>query len=339
MTDNNPVIFWYAVPQFFAITASLLWLSIQRLYQHHDELTDATGFKKDTVRDVVNSPFSNGNRMSRILFDTIVLTILSGYIFIDHVMEASTVYAILGFATSFVTWLYCLVLAVTTSQFPLPNPTGWKLNIHLCILYTVLLISSSVNMITTLWHDLNIPFTQSVPLLLPVLFGIDLVYTTATVKNGSPFLDQDGKSVNGYNVESIFGIIYFSWVSPIVYLVYKKGDTLSDEDLPRLPATHRARNMFCIFSQHREKKLLHRIFLANRSSMLMQGLLGFVIPVLNYATPFFLNRFLIIIQEITSGHGDERSLIRGLGNIFGLAAFIVIGNILVEQLYFFGKHS
>lgn len=337
MENTIPAEFLAAITQIFAIATSIIWLSIQRLIKRQDKLTETNSFESDDIRDVVNNPFSNGNRISRIIFDTIILSVVSGYTFIQHVAETPTTYGIMAKATTFIAWLYCFVLAITASRYPLPNPTGWRLNIHLCIIYTILFFSSSVNMIDALWQNTGISFMQALPIFLPVIIGLDLVYTTATVKNGSRFLDGDGKPVNGYNVESIFGIVYFSWVSPIVYLVYKKGDTLSDDDLPRLPATHRARNMFYIFSQHREKKLLHRIFIANQYSMLMQGLLGFVIPVLNYATPFFLNRFLIVIQEITSGHGDERSFICGLGNIFGLAAFIVIANILVEQLWFFGN--
>lgn len=338
MDGHIPVNFWTTASQVTALIVSLLWLSIQRFYHHKDKLPDINGLKTDNTRDVVNTPFSNGNRVSRIIFDTFILSSLSGYTFILHVTETPIVInEILAKSATFITWLYCLVLAISASRYPIPNPTGWRLNVHLCVIYTVLFFSSSVNLIDALWQNTGISFMQALPLFLPVVFGFDLVYTTATVKNGSRFLDEDGKPVNEYNVESIFGIVYFSWVSPIVYLVYKKGNTLSDDDLPRLPATHRARNMFYIFSQHREKKLLYRIFIANQYSMLMQGLLGFVIPVLNYATPFFLNRYLTVIQEITSGHGNERSFICGLGNIFGLAAFIVIANILVEQLWFFGN--
>ncbi|KAG2202200.1 hypothetical protein INT47_002119 [Mucor saturninus] len=257
MENTIPAEFLAAITQIFAIATSIIWLSIQRLIKRQDKSTETNSFESDDIRDVVNNPFSNGNRISRIIFDTIILSAVSGYTFILHVAETPTTYGIIAKATTFIAWLYCFVLAITASRYPLPNPTGWRLNIHLCIIYTILFFSSSVNMISALWQNTGISFMQALPIFLPVIFGLDLVYTTATVKNGSRFLDGD----------------------------------------------------------------------------------GFVIPVLNYATPFFLNRFLIVIQEITSGHGDERSFICGLGNIFGLATFIVIANILVEQLWFFAQSS
>lgn len=340
MSDFIPATFGLAILQAVVLMGSSLGLSIQRAYQlrHLGELSPTSHFKEDTVRDVANIPFSNGNRISRIIFDTLILTLLSGYVFVNYVTDKAVAYTVIGSAITFITWIYCFVLTVTASRFPLPNATGWTLNLHLCILYTILFISSNVNLTAALWDNVDISLAQSLPLVLPVLLGFDLVYTTSTVKNGSPFLDENGKAVNSYNVESIVGTLYFQWITPIINLINAKSSKLSDEDLPTLPTTHRSYNMFYIFGESRGKKLLKRIYLGNRYSINMQGLLGFVLPTIYFATPFFLNRLLIIIQEITNGEGDNRSFIRGLGYIFGMSVFIIISNLLIGQLWFFGKY-
>ncbi|KAG2203106.1 hypothetical protein INT47_004913 [Mucor saturninus] len=341
MAESIPVAFGLAISQAVFLAGSSIALSVQKAYhiRHHGESVSKSHFKEDTARDVANTPFSNGNRMSRIILETIVLTLLSGYVLIDYVTKNAGVYAVIGSAITFITWIYCFVLAVTASRFPLPSAFGWSLNVHLCVLYTALLISSTINFITALLDDVYISLAHALPFLLPVLFGFDLFYTTVTVKNGSPFLDENGKIVNGYNVESIIGTLYFNWITPIIIMVNKKSSKLTDEDLPTLPPTHRSHNMYYIFGESRGKKLLKRIYLGNSLSINIQGLLGTVLPMIYFSTPFFLKRLLIVIQEITSGEGDTSSYLRGLVYILGMAIFITISNLLAGQLWFFAQSN
>ncbi|KAG2235533.1 hypothetical protein INT48_003096 [Thamnidium elegans] len=340
MSDSR-VTFWLVLVQVLALTVSSVGLSVQRVYQHrhHD---NAPHLKTDTVRDVITVPFSNGNRMTRILCNTSILTLLSAYLFIQlaTALNKEDIYSIIGSAITFITWFYCFVLAVTANRFPLPDNTGWALHVHLCLLYIVLFVTATTQLTLVLWYNPAISFIQGVPLGVPVILSFDLIYTTATAKNGSPFLDENGKQVNGKQVESLLGIFYFYWMTPIIDTINERGDQLTDKDLPTLPPTHRAHNMFYIFRQTRSKKnLLYRIYLSNQYSINMQALLGVVLPVLYYTTPFFLNRLLLIIQEITSGAGDERSLALGLGYIFAMSLFIVLLNALIGQIWFFSQSS
>lgn len=340
MSDSFPATFGLAILQAIVLAGSSIALSVQRAYQvrHQGESTLANShFKEDTVRDI-NTPFSNGNRMSRIIFETFVLTLLSGYVLVNHATETPVVvFPVIGSAITLITWIYCFVLAATASRFPLPNNVGWMLNVHLWVLYTILLVSSVANLMDAVWNDIDITLAQALPFFLPVILGFDLWYTTATVKNGSPFVDENGKSVNGYNVESILGTFYFEWITPIINLINAKSSKLSDADLPTLPTTHRSHYMYYIFGESRGKKLLKRLYLGNRYSINMQGLLGLIIPTISFSTPFFLNRLLLVIQEI-SIEGDTRLLLEGLGYIFGMAICISINNLLIGQLWFFGKY-
>lgn len=151
------------------------------------------------------------------VFDTFLVTVATVYSFVNHAIYTNKedelfIYTMVESAITFITWIYYLVLSITATRFPLPNALGWKINVHLCILYTLLLISAAVNLVLALWYNLFISLVQSLPLALPVLFTFDLIYTTSTLKNGSPFLDENGKPVNGYSVESIVGVFFFQWL-------------------------------------------------------------------------------------------------------------------------------
>lgn len=340
MTGFIPVTFILGISQVVLLAGSSITLSVQRAYsvRHHGELISKSYFKEDTMRDIVNTPFSNGNRMSRIIFETLVSTLLSGYVLFSQVSEGSNVvYAVIGSAITFIAWIYCLVLAVNASRFPLPSKVGWSYNLHLCVQYILLFMSSIANLVTALWNNVSISLVDGLLFFIPVIFGFDLIFTTITVKNGSPFLDEHGEIVNGYNVESIIGLLYFNWITPIVNMVNKKPNKLSGEDLPKLPPTHRSHNMYYIFGESRGKKLLKRIYLGNSYSINIQGILGTILPMIYFSTPFFLNRLLTVIQEITSGEGDTHSYLKGLGYIIGMAIFITVSNLLLGQLWLFGK--
>ncbi|KAL9545898.1 hypothetical protein MBANPS3_006918 [Mucor bainieri] len=344
--NEIPVAFWFSICQIIALTASSLIFSIQRAHSHHQKLNAAppVPIKKDTERDVVNVPFSNGNRLNRLNFETLVLTLISTYIFYVHIQQQQqhqhqhqhdSLYAVIGSAFTFVTWMYCLVLSMTAIRYPLPNAVGWTLNMHLFVLYLVLWVSS-VGSVLVSWYQ-----TSAVSLItvLPVILGLDLVATTATVKRGSPFLDEQHQPVIASNVESIIGTLYFFWLTPIINTVNSKGKDLTDDDLPRLPITHRPFNLFYCFGASRGKRLLYRIYLANRASLIMQLSLSVTVALVMYGQPLFLNRLLLLIQDMSIGGADERSLVLGFGYIVGMALFNIISSLVIAQLWFYAQSS
>ncbi|CAO3640951.1 unnamed protein product [Mucor hiemalis] len=350
MTDlvsDIPISFWLSVGLAAAFTISSLVLSLQRLYYERQQKITNEHLKIDSVRDVINQPFSNGNRMSRIIFENLLLIVLSGYLFVTQVRHFSgkentdhvAVYTVVGSGIQFITFIYSFFLACTASRYPLPNQLGWRLNVHLCVLYAASVLPASYNLIVALWDDPTISFTHALPLALLVLLILDLVYTTGTVSDGSPFLDENGKTVNGSEVSSIFGSLYFSWITPIIKLVNARGSELVDEDLPILPSTHRAYNMFYVFGRNRGSKLLYRIYMGSRYSINTQATLSVIMPVLYYATPYFLNKLLLVIQDITSGRADNWSYTLGFCYVLGMAVFIIIYNLLTAQLWYHGQSN
>lgn len=341
--NDIPVPFWLSICQIVALTASSLIFSIQRAYNHHQKLhpdqSVVVPIKKDTERDIVNAPFANGNRLNRLNFETIVLTIISVYVFYVDIQQQQqqqhqhdAVYIVIGSAFTFITWIYCLVLSMTAIRYPLPNSVGWTLNVHLFVLYLVSWAASIGHALVS-WYQTS---TVSLVLILPAILGLDLVCTTATVKRGSPFLDEHHQPVISSNVESIIGTLYFFWLTPIINIVNAKGKDLTDDDLPRLPITHRPFNLFYCFGASRGKRLLYRIYLANRVSLIVQLSLSVAIALIMYGQPLFLNRLLLLIQDMSVGGADDRSLTLGLGYIVGMALCNVLSSLVIAQLWFYG---
>ncbi|GAN05680.1 ABC bile acid transporter, the ATP-binding cassette [Mucor ambiguus] len=340
--NEIPATFWFSICQVVVLTASSLIFSIQRAYSHHQKLNadPAVPIKRDTERDIANVPFANGNRLSRLNFETLVLTIISVYIFYVHTQQQQqhqhdAVYTVIGSAFTFITWIYCLMLSMTAIRYPLPSSVGWTLNVHLFTLYLVLWVSSIGNALVS-WYQTSI---VSLVLILPVILGLDLVYTTATVKRGSPFLDEHHQPVISSNVESIIGTLYFFWITPIINTVNSKGKDLTDDDLPRLPITHRPFNLFYCFGVSRGKRLLYRIYLANRLSLAVQLSLSVTIALVMYGQPLFLNKLLLLIQDMSTGGADDRSLILGFGYIVGMALFNILSSLVIAQLWFYAQSS
>lgn len=340
-----PLEFWLSVGLAAAMSISSLALSIHRLYYDRQQRIINEHLKTDTVRDLVNQPFSNGHRMSRIIFENLFLIVFSGYLFISQILQFSrknnetdhvAVYTIVGFGTQFVTFIYIFVLASTASQYPLPNKLGWTLNLHLCFLYTVSFLPAGYNLITALWDYQTILFIHALPLAILVVLLFDLVYITSTVKKGSPFLDENGKIVNGFEVSSVVGMLYFSWITPIIELVSARGSKLTDEDLPVLTSNLRAYNLFYVFGRNRGSRLVYRLYMGSRHSINAQAIYSTILPVLYYATPFFLNRLLLVIQDITAGKAEDWSYALGFAYVLGMAVFNVIYTVLVGQLWFHG---
>jgi hypothetical protein len=335
-----PITFWLSVCQIVFLTLSSLIFSIQRAYNHRNiNLGQPLPLKKDSKRDIINVPFANGNRLNRLNFETLALVVISAYVFYIEVQKQQQhqhdnfVFSVIGSAFTFVTWAYCLVLSLTAIRYPLPNSLGWTLNIHLFALYLVLWISSIGNILAS-WNQ-----TSTVPLILvlPVIFGFDLVYTTATVKKGSPFLDENDNPVNSINVESIIGTLYFVWLTPIINMINSKGKDLKDDDLPRLPIKHRSFNIFYYFGASRGKRLLYRLYLANRASLITQVSLSVFIAFFMYGQPLFLNRLLLLIEDISVGGADDRSLVLGLGYIIGMSILNIVYNLVVAQMWYYCK--
>lgn len=332
---------WSCILQAIVLIFGPIILSCQRIYQNRHQYVQNSHLKTDTIR--VNSHFSDRGRMTRLVIETVLSTIISGYIFVIQVSQTSgsndnttSSVLLIGSGVHLTACVYSLVLAIFATQNPLPSKWGWTLNAHLCALYFVTLIYVAQSLFWLLWETVR-SLEKSTPFVLLIVLNLDLLYSTLTVSNGPSFLDEDGKVVNRSTVESIFSLLFFTWLTPFIRSVKDRGSDLSDEDLPTLPATHRGHNMFYIFGETRGRKLLYRIYKASRYDIISQAAYACILPFLYYATPFFLNKLLIVIQEITAGNKDNDLYLRAVAYVLSMSVFIIIIDLLIARLWYHGK--
>jgi hypothetical protein len=294
--------------------------------------------KEDTTRDYTR-PFSDSHRLTRIVFDTVFMVLFSINDLYSTASQFSSnrVYALFSTSAILIAWLYCLALTFVSRRYTLPNRWGWALNIHLFVFYSVSLSVSLYRLWQVFQHQHGIiSLSQGLPLFFAILFTADLFYTTGSIDQGPPFLDDEGKETADISVASIFSFLYFSWATPLVDRVYNNPN-IKDKDLPRLPPIYRSHNIFYIFGQHRSKGLVYRIVKANKKAIFLQSVTTAVAAVLYYLPAFFLNRFLALIQEMDEGNKDEFSTVKGIMIICGLSLSLMLLSLVVGQLYYWSE--
>lgn len=335
MTDI-PGSLWLALGQAAAACGSALILSIQRAYEHKTRRQDAASLFVDQQRDLT-VPYAD-NRIPRITIETLALACFSAY---DLYTQAQGLSAdrsqqpldLIGSCLVLASWLYAAVLVLVAGRYKLPNDWGFVLNVHLCAFYFVALCRA----VWSFYQSSSSSSTTMLPRLVDLLLSADLCFTTATTERGSPFLDENGKRVASVNVSSVIGFLYFTWVTPLVKLAFKKNH-LSEEDLPTLPPIYRGYNLIYLFGRSCDRNLLYRIYDANRSGIIIQIVLAVVTSLMYYAPAFFINQLLQLIQDMSHGEESrETGLKHGLLIVLGLGVTIIVLNALVGQLWYFGK--
>ncbi|KAI8343122.1 P-loop containing nucleoside triphosphate hydrolase protein [Chlamydoabsidia padenii] len=339
-----PITLWLSSTLALTTCVSALVLSIQRGYYHKIQLpledgTDQITVKYDHNRDP-KVPFSDTERIPRLTFGTIVVTLISVYTLyskvdgLDGTGGQESVYGAVGAILTLIPWLYSSCLVLLSRRYRFPSQWGFVLNVHLCILYFVAWVGSLYDVWIAFTTDPGMPWINSVPLVIQFLLLTDMVYTAATTDRGPPFVDRTGRTVNAIDVASIWSYLAFTWVTPLVKHAYKK-QKLADEDLPILPPIFRGRNLFYISGKFRQKPLLYRIYLANQGAIHAQVTLSFVSSFIYYAPAFFINQLLILIQDIGSGKAGDEAITRGILIIAGLGASVILIGLIVAQLWYF----
>ncbi|CAO0789946.1 unnamed protein product [Mucor circinelloides] len=344
MATSIPSIVWYSGALVITACISALVLSVQRGLYHTKRIQLQDNpiehhLTLDTKRSL-DIPYADSNRLERITYLTALLTVLAALDLKTTVQQQQQQDADMWYISSsvfiFLSWLYASVLALMSRRYQLPNRWGWVLNVHLCILYSVAWVVS----VFKLWQvaaTIDMSWIQCLPFVLPVLLGLDLVFVTSTVKQGPPFLDKQGRQVCNINVESILGILYMNWCTPVVQVVTAKKAQLSDLDLPMMTPSFRAHNLFYTFGATRGENLILRLIKGNSEAILMQVGLSLFASVLYYAPAFFMNRLLQFLQDYNDGIDFEDPVQYGILLVLGMGVSIVVLGIFVGQQWYYAS--
>ncbi|KAI8379596.1 P-loop containing nucleoside triphosphate hydrolase protein [Radiomyces spectabilis] len=350
--SSLPSALWLSSGLTLTVCGSAVILSIQRGLQHKktqptEETASASASKLrfDDKRDL-QVPFADNDRLPRMTFDTIVMTAMAVYNLYTTVREfthleqhtQAAIATVIAYTLMLASWLYALALVCLSGRYKLPNEWGWKLNVHLCVFYFVAWCMSLYAAWEVFTKYSFVSWEGGLPLLIAVVANSDLLYTTATVERGQPFLDENGKPVSAVNVSSIWSTLYFNWVTPLIKTAYRKK-SLVDDDLPTLPPLYRGYNLYYIFGEHRNRSLLYRIYQANRSAILIQVTLAFITSLLYYVPAYFLNQLLVLIQHIQGGMDNREMLTQGFLVVGGLGLSIFVTGIFVGQLWYYAASS
>ncbi|KAI8879095.1 P-loop containing nucleoside triphosphate hydrolase protein [Backusella circina FSU 941] len=336
---NSLIAIWLSGTLTAVACTSALILTFQRVHLHKAQKKDPAPLHFDQNRDLT-APFADTHRLTRVTFGTLVITLLTGLAFYDAVraqQPEDDILPIMARCMMFLSWLYATVLALVSRRYRFPNSWGWILNVHLFFFYLSSYCIFIYDAYEAVIHQPGATWTSMLPLILSVLINTDLIYTTATVQRGQPFVDEKGKTVIGIDVSSIYSFFFFDWVSPLIQLAYKKK-TLSDEDLPTLAPLFRGYNMYYVFGDSRGKSLLKRIFLSNRFAITIQFIMAVVTSLGYYVPAYFINQLLQLIQSM-GGHADEESLRQGYLIVAFLGISICLIGIGVGQLWYYASSS
>ncbi|ORY91324.1 P-loop containing nucleoside triphosphate hydrolase protein [Syncephalastrum racemosum] len=343
MTEINYA-FWLTSGLAGVACTSALVLSLQRVYLHKttrqtESGPDPSPIRLDHDRDLT-VPFADVGRLPRLVTETSLLCILAAYQLYNNVKhDAVDVHSTIAAAFSFVTWLYCLTLSITARQHKLPSEWGWVLNVHLFFVYLAGLVVSINGLWTFCRNGLqDASVTEGMLRLLSLLLLLDMTFVTGTTDRGQPFLDENGKRVSGVNVASIIGFTYFTWLTPLVRLAHR-NKTLTDEDLPTLPPIYRGYNLFYFFGESQGKKLLYRIWHANRLAIVIQIITAIISSLFYYAPAFFVNQLLLLIQDMGQGKRKDTGMTDGFLIVLGLGGAIIVLGIIVGQLWYFAASN
>ncbi|KZS87429.1 hypothetical protein SISNIDRAFT_553186 [Sistotremastrum niveocremeum HHB9708] len=101
---------------------------------------------------------------------------------------------------------------------------------------------------------------------------------------------QIGKEISPEDYSTLFEMITFSWIYPLIRLGSTK--TLSEEDVWALSPSMQSRPLFTKFSAIKTKSLVRRIIRANARDLTLDLVLMVVSVILSYASPYFLKQIL-----------------------------------------------
>ncbi|RCI00820.1 hypothetical protein CU098_000030, partial [Rhizopus stolonifer] len=332
--DSTAPVVWLSGALASNACVSAFVLSLQRIYLHKAQQKDPAPIRFDTKRDTSEPISDDGHRLTRLTFGTLVLALLAALNFYDTLNQGDWLLTTSSCA-QFVAWLYAFVLVLVSRRYTFPNEWGWILNVHLCIFYSIAWCIAIYHTYEAYVNNPNDSWIHMLPTVLALFFSTDLFYTTATVQKGPLFVDEHGKQVAGIDVASIFSLLYFEWVTPLVKLAYK-NKTLTDEDLPILPPIFRGYNLYYIFGDTRGASLLKRIYLANKTAIIIQTVLAFVTSLVYYAPAFFINQLLSLIQQM-NGKEDTESLRKGFVIVVALGVTIFVLGLAVGQLWYYAS--
>lgn len=158
-----------------------------------------------------------------------------------------------------------------------------------------------------------------------------LEQSTLTVRLLNSIFSFQGRELSLEATASPLSWFTFAWINPLVWEGYLHP--LDSEDLWDLTRYHRAKECHVEFlSTQREPSLTRRIYRANVAPIWSQFCTAILSVFFAYSSPFFLNQFLIFIQNPTG-----RSIEVGYLYVIGMFVGSILNTLVVSQTLYYGR--
>lgn len=333
--------FWTSLSASVAASGSMLTLALQKTLQsRRTEETIGLDYVEDNSSN--GYAFSDHERQKRL----VPLTVITGAGFVfqmfyecpsywDLDAKAGGVWQLVEVSSTVLSWMYILLLAVLSQQYPLPNRVGWKLNVHLCVFYLITFLAA----LHALWRLFllreDCPVSTVIVAFTRMLLNFDLLFITVTVHRGPPAFDDSGRPVQLITTCSLWEHVTFLWTYSIIKFG-QLGRQIEDADIASLPPIYRATNLFEKAKRLRTSGIIKRTTIITLPSLLPQVITSFFAAILHYGPPYMMNRILVFLadQENANSSQNKHSMAIGYANIIGLFATTVLYKmVLARTLY------
>ncbi|KAJ2961221.1 hypothetical protein NQZ79_g3555 [Umbelopsis isabellina] len=334
-------IFWPSLSASVTASGSILALALQKALQwRRKEATIGLAYVEDKSNWCY--AFSDEERKKRLVPFTAIMA--AGFVFQMFYecqsywkadFKARSIWQLVEVSSIVLSWMYILLLAVLSQQYPLPNRVGWILNVHLCVFYLVTVLAS----LHAVWGLLLLLEDHAVSFVIiafaRLFLNFDLLFITATVHRGPPVIDSSGRPVQVITTCSLWQNVTFLWSYSIVKMG-QLGRQIEDADIASLPPRYRARNLFEKAKQTRTFGIIKRTTIITLSSTLPQVITSFFMAILHYGPPYMMNRILMFMADYESADPsqDKPSLAVAYANIIGLFATTILYEVVLARTYY-----
>jgi hypothetical protein len=319
-------IFWTCLSATVTTTGSVLALILQKALQTRQK-EKSMQWNHDNDKSNGSYAFSDNERKKRLVPFTAILTVA---FVLQFIFECQSywkagpqgdvrLWELIQASLIVISWMYALLLALLSQQYPLPNRWGWIFNVHLCVFYFVNFFASFYVMGRLLLLPENKAVQTVTIAFTRLVLNFDLLFITATVRRGPPAIDNDRRPVQMITTCSLWQYVTFFWTFSIIRLG-QLGRQVEDIDIPSLPWRYRSRTLFEKAKKTRAIGIIKRSMIITLPSMLPQAITSFFASILHYAPPFMMNRVLVFMATLESADPtqDKPSMAVAYVTIIGL---------------------
>ncbi|KAG2173089.1 hypothetical protein INT43_004462 [Umbelopsis isabellina] len=323
-------IFWTSLSASITASGSMLTLGLQKAL-HWRRTEEIFGLNYAEDKSNRGYAFSDDERQKRLVpFTAIIAVAFVFRMFYEYQsywtpsLNEGSVWQLVEVSSTALSWMYILLLAVLSQQYPLPNRLGWILNVHLCVFYFVNFLAA-LHAVWTLLLSEEHPVSSVMITFTRLLLNFDLLFITATVRRGPPAIDNSGRPVQMITTCSLWQHVTFLWTYSIIKFG-QFGRQIEDADIASLPLRYRATNLFEKTKQSRAFRIIERTTIITLPSLLPQVITSFFAAILHYGPPYMMNRILVFLadQENADSSQDKQSMTVAYANIIGLFATTIL---------------